>query len=418
MQIKLSYGTKKIKLETSGKTEIVLPEKKEVENEKTILRDGFLNPVEKESFEKFVSSIDEILFIVNDTSRPTPSAKILDYILSLLPKNIETKFIVATGSHRKPTEDEMRIIFGKNYEKNKENIYAHDARDKDSIEFIGKTKNGTKVGINKLVFETKNVVTINSVEPHYFAGYTGGRKSFVPGVASYETIEQNHTAALKSDACNLKLKANPVHEDMIDAVKLIEEKINTFSVQVILTPDSKLYKIVTGDIFASFNKAVDYAKEIFCAPIKNKASIVITVAPHPMDINLYQSQKALENGKLALSENGVIILVSKCPDGVGPDKFMQLLSSAKTPEEVMDKIKEGYVLGYHKAAKIVDLAMHSNIYAVTDIRDSEIKKAFMKPYHNIQEAYNDAKKTIEKRNMNSDIIVLPFGSYTVPFVKK
>ena len=128
---------------------------------------------------------------------------------------------------------------------------------------MGTTHRGTPVYFNKKIFEYKNVVVINSVEPHYFAGYTGGRKSFLPGVAGYETIEHNHSFALSKDSCALGLKGNPVNEDMIDSVKLIENDINIFSIQIVLTAEGELYKITTGDLHDSFIKAVEYANNLF-----------------------------------------------------------------------------------------------------------------------------------------------------------
>jgi nickel-dependent lactate racemase len=259
---------------------------------------------------------------------------------------------------------------------------------------------------------------INSVEPHYFAGYTGGRKSFLPGVAGYETIEHNHSFALSKDSCALCLKGNPVNEDMIDSVKLIEKDVNVFSIQIVLTPERKLYKITTGNLHDSFNKAVEYANNLFCKPITKKGNIVITVASPPMDINLYQSQKALENGKLALQKNGVIILVSKCYNGVGPDEFLKLLSKSDKPETVLDTLKKEYKLGYHKSGKIAELASWADIYAVTDIKEELVKKAFIKPFKNIQDAIDAAVKKIEKNGEKIRIIFMPYGGLTVPFYQK
>jgi nickel-dependent lactate racemase len=183
--------------------------------------------------------------------------------------------------------------------------------------------------------ETGNVLVINSVEPHYFAGYTGGRKSFLPGVSSFKTVEMNHKFALSNKACSIALKGNPVHEDMVDAVNLLKD-LNIFSIQVVLTTNNKLYAATAGHLHDSFNAAIKYCNDIYCVPLKKKGNIVITAAPYPMDIDFYQSQKALDNGKLALEDDGIIILVSKCREGVGDDTFLDLLCKADTPKKLFD----------------------------------------------------------------------------------
>ena len=416
MKISMKYGNETIDLQTDEQIKILKPEKIDLESETEILKKAFQNPINKESFEEFASSSERLLIIVNDATRPTPTARVLDYLSPILLNHSDVAFIVACGSHRAPTEDEFEQIFGKCYKEFKDKIFVHDAENKDEIEFIGKTSSGNKIGFNKKVFDYKNVVAINSVEPHYFAGYTGGRKSFLPGVAAYETIEYNHTSALEKEACGLALKGNPVNEDMMESVELLKEKINIFSIQIVLTPSGETYNVTTGDLHDSFLKAVEYSKQVSCIKLKEKGNIVVTVAPPPLDINLYQSQKALENGKLALEENGIIILYSKCPKGIGPEKFMNLLSSEETPEKVLGKIKEGYKLGYHKAAKIAELSCQADIWAVTGIDEEQIKQAFMKPYNDLQKALDDAVIEIKNKGDMPKIVVLPSGSLTVPFI--
>jgi lactate racemase len=418
MQISVVYGKEKKTLNIDYECEILKPVEIKLDPEEEILKKAFLNPLNKESFKEFASKSDRLLIIVNDGTRPTTTAKILTYLKPILSNHPDVGFIVACGSHPGPTEEEFKFIFGEEFEKIKDKVFVHDAKDKKNMKYAGKTRRGTPVYFNKKIFEYKNVIAINSVEPHYFAGYTGGRKSFLPGIAGYETIEQNHSFALSKDSCTLKLKGNPVNEDMMESVELIKKEVNIFSIQIVLTPKGEIYNIITGDLHDSFLKATEYANNIFCTPITKKGNIVITVAPNPMDINLYQSQKALENGKLALEKNGVIILVSKCHNGVGPDEFLKLLSKSDTPEKVLDALKKEYKLGFHKSGKIAELATWADIYAVTDIEDKLVKKAFMEPFKNIQDAIDAAIKKIAKNGEKIRIIVMPYGGLTVPFYQK
>jgi len=417
MQIDIPYGTEKIKVRAPHSCEILLPNKVTIKNQHKIIKEALNNPIEKESFEQFAKNSEKLLVIVNDATRPTPTSKIIDYLFPILSSHPDVTFLIATGVHRAPNEEEYRFIFGKSYDFFKEKIYAHDARKNEDMMYLGVSKNGTEMYLNKLVSEIKNVVVIGSVEPHYFAGYTGGRKSFLPGVASYKTIEMNHKLALSDDARSLALEGNPVNEDMIDAMNVLHD-INVFSIQTVLTGDHKIYAVTAGDLIKSFDAAITYANEVFCVPLKKKGNIVLTVAPYPMDIDLYQSQKALDNGKLALKDKGIIILVSKCRDGVGEDAFLDLLGKAKTHKDVFDIIGDEYKLGYHKAGKMAQIGIFSQMWAVTDLNDTIIKKALMKPCSSIQSALDDAIKTINAEGRQPRIVIMPSGSLTIPLIKK
>ena len=415
MEVDVPYGKENIKITIPKPCHILVPNKVSLKNQDKLIEKALENPLGFASYDEFTEHIDKLLVIINDATRPTPTSKILKYLLPVLASHPDVKFLVATGVHRVPTEEEYRFIFGDTYEVFRRRVYAHNARNDKDMTYLGKSKNGTEMYINKLVPEYKNILVIGSVEPHYFAGYTGGRKSFLPGVASYKTIEMNHKLALSDRACSLALEGNPVHEDMTDAMHVLKN-LKVFSIQTVLTGDHKLYAVTAGDLHQSFNAAIEFSKQVFCVPLKEKGNIVITIAPYPMDIDLYQSQKALDNGKLALEDGGVIILVSKCRDGVGENAFLELLGKADSPKKIMDILGEEYKLGYHKAAKMAQIGIRADMWAVTDLDDEIIKKSQLKPYTTIQSAIDDAIKLIRKKGKKPKIVLMPFGSLTVPLI--
>jgi nickel-dependent lactate racemase len=416
MQVNIPYGKEKIEVEILNNYEILNPNEVKIGNENDIIEKALKNPICKEPFDQFASQADRLLVIVNDATRPTPTQKILKFLYPVLSSHPNLKFLIATGVHRAPTDEEYKFIFGNFYDEFKNQIYSHDARKEEDMEYLGKSKNGTEMYINKMVSEIGNVIVIGSVEPHYFGGYTGGRKSFLPGVASYKTIEMNHKLALSDEACSLALDGNPVHEDMVDAMNVLKD-VNVFSIQTVLTGDHDLYAVTAGDLIRSFDAAIDYSKEVFCVPLKEKGNIVITVAPYPMDIDLYQSQKALDNGKLALESDGIIILVSKCRMGVGEDAFLNLLSKADTTQGVFKLLEKEYKLGYHKAAKMAQIGNWAKMWAVTDLEDRIVKKTLMKPYSSIQCAVDDAVEIIKAKGKEPRFIIMPSGSLTIPMVQ-
>ncbi len=381
-------------------------------DEKETLFKALNNPVASKSFDDFLDDADDILFIVNDGTRPTPTAKVLDIIHDRIADK-KVRFIIATGVHRGPTEGELQFIFGKRLDEYRDRIHVHDAKKDEDMVKIGVSKNGTEMWVNRLGVEAQKIVIIGSVEPHYFAGYTGGRKAFLPGIASYKTIQQNHKLALKMSAQSLALKGNPVHEDMEDAIQIIKDK-DIFTIMTVLDREERIYAATAGDISESLNAAIEKAHQVFAVDIKEKAEIVVAVAPYPMDIDLYQSQKAIDNAKHALAPNGILILVSKCRSGVGHDTFVKLLSSARDPQAALDKIEKEYVLGYHKAAKIAEIARWAQIWAVTDIDPGLMKSIFMKPFRTLQEAL-DAAVTQKGREK---ILFMPSACMTVPKVRK
>jgi nickel-dependent lactate racemase len=278
---------------------------------------------------------------------------------------------------------------------------------------IGISKNGTNLKLNKKVMDADRIIVISSVEPHYFAGYTGGRKSFLPGVAAYETIEQNHKLALRLEAQALKLKGNPVHEDMDEVVKALKNK-KIFSIMVVLDKDHRICHASAGDLTGSFMDAVKKADEVFVVKLKRKADIVVAVTAFPYDIDLYQSQKALDNAKYAVRDGGAIILVSACRDGVGPETFLKLLGSAGSPKEALEKIAQTYKLGYHKAAKMAEIGLKCRMMAVTKLDPAVSKKAHLEHSNTLQEAIDSA---IEKLGPDSKVTFIMDAVITVPKVQ-
>lgn len=416
MDIQIPYGKDKklnVSLPDTNVLRIVHPNKVEEQNQTEILLNAIENPIHSKSFSEFLSDAKDVLFIVNDGTRPTPTAKVLDILYEKI-KDKNIKFIIATGVHRAPTQEEFDFIFGKHYSTFKHRIHVHDSKKDEDMVYLGTSKNGTEMYVNRLGMEAHKIVIIGSVEPHYFGGYTGGRKSFLPGIASRKTVEQNHKHALKIEAQALTLEGNPVHEDMIDALKTIQDK-EIFSIQTVLDGERRLYAVTSGHIHDSFYAAIDKAKEVFCVKIPKKADIVVSVAPYPMDIDLYQSQKALDNGKLALKDGGILIMVSKCRTGIGEPTFFELLSSSDSPQKALETIDKGYKLGYHKAAKMAEIGTWAEMWGVTDLEDKDMNAIFIKPFHDLQEALS---KALEKKGRDAKVIFLMDGSITVPMIER
>lgn len=353
-----------------------------------------------------------ILVIVNDATRPTPSGRVIEIMAADL-EGREVEFLVATGSHAVPGEHELEQIFGRTVrERYLERIHSHDAKDDAELILLGETSRGTPVWVNRRVAEARDLLLINSVEPHYFAGYTGGRKSLFPGVAGYATIERNHKLALDPAADNLVLEGNPVHEDLAEMVALLADK-RIYSIQIVLDHQHRIHSAHVGDLETSWRSAVSHADGHYVVDLPERYDIVVAAAPYPMDYDLYQSQKALENGSLAMKDGGVLILVSKCRHGIGAETFFRLMASAATPDEVLSSISERYVLGYHKAARLAHIAKRGEMWGVTGLPDEDLEAAFIRPFGSVQAAVDAA---LARKGPKAQVLFLMDASITVPRV--
>jgi nickel-dependent lactate racemase len=370
-----------------------------------------------QSLTEFLRGGRRVLVIINDATRPTPTETILAALVPVLENagftGDDLTLLVATGAHRGPTEAEYRQILGRFYDTLRPRSVHHDARKDEDMADLGRTRNGTPILLNKRLFEADRIIITGSVEPHYFGGFTGGRKAFLPGIAAFRTIEANHKQALSPAACSLALEGNPVHEDMMDALPLITAPV--FSVMTVLDKNQRAAAAAAGDILTSFYAAVEIARKIFCVSIPSRADIVVSVAKFPMDIDLYQSQKAIDNGALALKDGGSLILVSSCRDGIGDETYARLLAQAASPADALERIRAGYKLGYHKAAKMAEVSGRATVTAVTELSAEQLKALFIEKAPTPQEALERARASAASRGIRTPkILVLPDGCVTVP----
>ncbi|GMO15657.1 MAG: nickel-dependent lactate racemase [Termitinemataceae bacterium] len=420
MKIEIPYLQKSFPLEFPDENLLAIAEPlefKTAQSGEDALNKALLNPVGCEALSDFLNGAKRLLIIINDATRPTPTPAMLNALLphikaAGIPPENQT-LLVATGAHRVPTEDEYKQILGTAYSVLRPRCIAHDSKNESETSWLGVTRNGTPVALNNALFKADRIIITGSVEPHYFAGFTGGRKAFLPGIAAFRTIEANHKQALSPAAHSLALDGNPVHEDMMDALAFINIKI--FSLMTVLDKEQNIASAFAGDILKSFYDAVDCAKQIFCVPVSEKADIVISVAKFPMDIDLYQSQKAIDNGACALKDGGTLILVSSCRCGIGDEAYAGLLASSSSPENAISRIECGYKLGYHKAAKMAEVSKRATICAVTGLPKERLASMFIESAASVQEAFDAAMLRAGNNGVLSPkILVLPDGCVTVP----
>ena len=402
VEVRISYGFDHVEVEIpderyAGSYEVTHPPKVNVAE---ILEEALNNPIGDRLEEIKASSA---LLVINDHTRLTPTETMLDHILPRL-KGKEISTIVATGHHRAPTEEELRRILGRYYGRLK--IIIHDARTSPS-KYLGETSRGTPIEINEELFKYDLVVTLGSVEPHYFAGFTGGRKSIAPGVCGFRCIERNHMLVLDPNSALAKLKGNPVHEDLEEIVREFSKYVRIFSLNVSITGEGRPFAAAAGDIFESFYRLVGEVRKYYEIDPPH-VEVVVAVAPGNMGVDLYQAQKALEPAKFLVKDGGVIVLVAPCRGGIGPRTFYDLLSG-RSREEVWDIVKREFKLGYHKAVKILETLEKAKVFAVTDLDPEVIRNVGFEPFSDLQKAIEEAIRETDGR-----VIVLPEASISIP----
>jgi nickel-dependent lactate racemase len=411
MQISIPYarGALSLNVPRERLLGVISPKPIPAVQEDQVLRSALQQPLSDMSFGQFIGSGRRVLFLVNDGTRPTPTARILRFLQPALDHS-NAEFLIATGNHRMATPGEFDYIFGDLWPDARDRTHVHNSRASAEMETLGRTRAGTEILLNQRALHADRLMIIGSIEPHYFAGYTGGRKSLLPGVAAYESITQNHRHALRPAARALALEDNPVNEDMDDALQFLDTG-RIFSIQTVLDRERRVVGAACGDLKASFDCLIPIARQVYCSRIPEKAEVVICVARYPMDIDLYQSQKAIEAGKHALKKGGVLILVSSCRQGLGDSEFFKLLSASDDAGAVRERIAAHYVLGYHKADKIAELTTWAEIWALTDLPANQIRAAHMRPVMDLQHAVDAA---LAKMGPGARLLVLPDASNTMP----
>ncbi|MDF1545769.1 MAG: lactate racemase domain-containing protein [bacterium] len=322
-------------------------------------------------------SAPTLLFVVNDGHRSTPTIAILEWIDQIDTAVLDSaEFLIATGTHSHPTPAHFNSIFGQLYERVKSRVHVHDARDYDSMVKVGEDPLGGDVWIDRRFVEAERVIVISSAEPHYFAGYSGGRKSFFPGLTDLATVERNHNLANSLDCAPLKLFGNPMSEHLEQLLGMVDlEKV--LSVQVVFDATGEIVNCSVGALHDSFREAAALSDAVYAHEIKDQFDIVLCEMLPPLDNSLYQAQKGVENCRAAVKPKGAIIVVSPCTDGVGSSHFFDL---AAEWDPVKNCARDGRMrFGSHKLSRINALTREMTVGIHCPVDDESVRRVFYTP---------------------------------------
>lgn len=414
MQLKYGTGEITVSLENKHVIQVVEPLEIEATDEEAEIKKAMENPMGTKQLREIISDKKRrkmrlsVVIIVSDVTRPTPTKRIIPYILNeLLNAGISDEditIIFALGIHRKLETNEMARLVGDNVF-NRFRCINHDST---NCVLIGETKQGTVVEANREVLEADIRICVGLIELHYFAGYTGGYKSILPGICARSTIEANHKLMLQPTA-NAGRVDSPVRIDMEEAGELVG---CDFILNVVLNGNKQIVKAVAGDPIKAHREGIKIVDSMYVIPIKELADVVVVSAGGaPKDINVFQSQKALDNAKHAVKNSGAIILIAKCPEGLGDKVFERWINEAKNKQELIDRMDIAFEIGGHKAGILARLMEKVDVYLMSDLEKELVERAFFICANDVNEAIDAA---VAKYGSDTRFIIMPYGAYTLP----
>ena len=419
-EVLLAYGKKGYKLRVPTNFDVIEPKFiEEVENAKDEINNALLHPINSKPLRSLLEGKKDVAISVCDITRAQPRKivveTIVEHIKDLIPTS-NIKILIATGTHRENTKEELIEMLGKDIVETL-NVINHICDDEESLIQMNTSLDDVDVLLNKHWVNADFRITTGFVEPHFFAGFSGGSKLVAPGLAGLKTIMKLHNYERLNNPYSIwgEVDKNPIQQDVR---KIAKETGVDFTLDVALNRDQKITNVFSGDLIDSHNDGCNFAKETAMAQVSQLYDLVITSnSGYPLDQNLYQTVKGLSAASQIVKYKGEILCLSECSDGIpSHGKFYSLLSEFSKPEQVEGMLSDPnfHCQDQWQVQILSQIAKKSNINLYTEgLSDKEIKNAFM---FNVL----DPQKFIDskiKENRDLKGCVLPEGPITIPVLK-
>ncbi|MDF2545979.1 MAG: hypothetical protein K0R93_877 [Anaerosolibacter sp.] len=415
--IKIPYSKGFVDLEVADKNLLAVLESKAHhyktdEDQVTIARKALENPIESPRLKELAKGRNNVVIITSDHTRPVPSKITLPLLLEEIRSgnpNADITILIATGFHRLTTEEEMINKFGEEIVRN-EKLVNHDCRDKSSLVDVGILPSGGKLILNKLAMEADLLVAEGFIEPHFFAGFSGGRKSVLPGVAAGTTVLANHCSKFIASeyARTGILDGNPIHKDMVYAAEVAKL---AFIFNVVIDSEKRIINAFAGNRVAAHEKGCGFVAEL--ASVKAQpADIAITSnGGYPLDQNIYQAVKGMTAAEATAKEDGIIIIAAACNDGHGGKAFYDTFLENATAQIIMDKIMEipmeKTIPDQWESQILARILINHKVILVTDQCDPKmVTDMHMLHAYTLEEAL---KMAYEIKGADATVTVVPDG---------
>jgi nickel-dependent lactate racemase len=423
MRVAFPFGREHIVTELPDDAVVVyskIPRGVDKEYAESLVRVSLEHPYAAPGLRKLLAGERKVAVLVTDKTRATPNELLLRVLLEHMHasgvRKEHVEIIVATGLHEPHSASEIEELVGKEIA-SEYRVYSHNSDDEAALKRLGKTSFGTEVYVNKDVVETDIVVGLGLIEPHFFAGYSGGRKLILPGVAGTRSVYQNHSFKMLAHprADYGYLEGNPVHEDMVEAAKMLRNF--RFIIHVMLDRERRVVDVVAGDPYAAHLEGVRRLESYVKVPVPYEAdATIVTNGGYPLDRNLYQAVKGMVTGSRVTKLGGIIILLSECRDGVGHENFRALASMSKDPIKILDYIRVNEPLrDQWEVQKLEQVLVKNKVIVVTrGVKDSVLEEMNLIPASTIDEALETARRLTPLKS----VIAIPEGPYVIPYLSR
>ncbi|MCK4751449.1 MAG: nickel-dependent lactate racemase [Bacteroidales bacterium] len=421
MEISLAYGKTRlpIRIPDQVHTEVVEPRFVEgLQDQIGAVQEALAHPIHHPPLQASVRANEKVAIVFSDITRATPYDILVPPLLkalSHLPKQNIT-FLGATGTHRPATHEELCTILGTDVV-DQYRIVQNDASDQNLHQHVGTTRAGNEVYLNKEILEYDLRILTGFIEPHFFAGFSGGGKALMPGMAHVDTIRYNHSIRNLEDprARWGRTIGNPLWEEVLESSEFASP---LFLLNITLNRNKKITGIFAGDLREAHKQGCAFAKESAMAGLDQPFDIVITTnSGYPLDLNVYQSVKGMSAAEQVVKKGGSIITVAECWDGVpaGSD-YETILHSVSEVEELMEFIraKERQLKDTWQVFFQAMIQMKSDVYLYSTLDNKTVERALLKPINNLDQL---VLELVKKYGRETRICVLPEGPQAIPYLK-
>ena len=405
--LELHVDEKNLKAELNSRTDTYDAGKSEAE----LVREALANPIGTPRLSELAKGKDKIVLVTSDHTRAVPSKLTLPILLEEIRSgnpDADITILIATGLHRATTEEEQRRMFGDNIVDN-EKIVVNKAFEDDDFEHVCELPSGAELWVNKVALHCDLLVTEGFIEPHFFAGFSGGRKSILPGICNAVTVNENHSYKAIASPYSTPgvLEHNPIHEDMVYAARAVNVQ---FIMNVALNAEKKVIAAFAGDLEQAHAKGVEFVRSLAQCPSVEGDIVITSNGGYPLDQNLYQSPKAVATAEACCREGGVIIMCASCCDGMGGTHFEKLIVRGTVDEidDYLSKIPPKETIPEMWCAQIFAriLKKHKVILVTTYLDHEMVRKANMIPASSPDEALEMAYEIMGR---DAEVVVIPDG---------
>lgn len=425
MKIDLLYGKGGLSVQLPDNTQVVRKKGMPIlDDPQGSLRRGLHDPIGTPSLREIAEGKSSVCIVVCDITRPVPNGVILPVLLEELHaagiKKDQITILIATGNHRPNLGPEMVEVIGRDEMVKNYRVVNHSSTASEELEYLGKTPNDTPVYINKIYTRSDLRVLTGLVEPHFMAGYSGGRKCICPGVAAAETVKYLHSPRyLESPyATNCITAGNPLHEELLNIARMAGCE---FSINAVIDDKRNISGFFCGDIEKAHEVSVEFSSRYVTAGLPEKADIIVTTsAGYPLDKTYYQAVKGLVGVLGVLKEGGTIIMAAECSEGLGSDNFIKCLDDLATHpdyDSYIAKISDlrNFVIDQWEVEMLIKALRVGDVMLYTDKMDRDsLQRTFAQPVESVEDGI---KASLKKHGRGAKMVAIPEGPYVIPYVK-